>query len=203
MLSNERLEGITDVFSDIYNSIATALKQFFEGGLPWGTSNQEILDMLISQGFLRYGSRGNMVEALQIALCLLGYYPCSENWIDGIYGSKTFNAVKQFQTDYDLQYKDGIVGTETIGKLKDVLKEKGLLDDFINEVVKRGLISIPSLTPVPSPRPLPVLPSTPPPLPLPWYESSLVKGLLIAGGVGAVVYLLLGRESKTKAGQKG
>jgi len=189
MLSNERLEGITDVFSDIYNSIATALKQFFEGGLPWGTSNQEILDMLISQGFLRRGSRGNMVEALQIALCLLGYYPCSENWIDGIYGSKTFNAVKQFQTDYDLQYKDGIVGTETIGKLKDVLKEKGLLDDFINEVVKRGLINIPGLTSTPPPEPAP--PSIPPPNGHNWQEFSLTKGLLIAGVIGTALYLLL------------
>jgi peptidoglycan hydrolase-like protein with peptidoglycan-binding domain len=205
MLRTEGLSGVSDIFSDIFNSITGLWQQFFGSGLPWGTSNQEIVSILIREGNLMYGSQGNLVKALQIALCLLGYYPCANGWIDGIFGEKTRKAVLQFQSDYNITV-DGVVGPETIGKLKEALISKGLLDDFINQVIAQGILSLPSPTPYPypypAPTPQPVVPVPQPTPVIPPSISSVLKPLLIAGGVGLGIYLLFGREKKTKAGQK-
>lgn len=56
---------------------------------------------------LRQGSTGYDVERLQIILNEIGYGPLV---IDGIFGSKTEESVKQFQKDVDLSV-DGIVGS--------------------------------------------------------------------------------------------
>ena len=58
----------------------------------------------------KYGSTGNEVVQIQQKLSALGYY--SGN-IDGIYGTKTKNAVIQFQKDCGLT-PDGIAGTKTL-----------------------------------------------------------------------------------------
>ena len=63
--------------------------------------------MLITQ--LRKGSSGPEVKALQENLKKLGYDPGT---IDGVYGTKTVNAVKSFQKDYNLTV-DGIAGMAT------------------------------------------------------------------------------------------
>ena len=61
----------------------------------------------------RYGSTGNEVKQIQTKLKQWGYY--NEN-IDGIYGSKTLKAVKDFQTKNGLKV-DGIVGNQTLSAL--------------------------------------------------------------------------------------
>lgn len=58
---------------------------------------------------LKEGMSGDDVKQLQKDLKRLGYYKAL---IDGIFGSKTTQAVKSFQTDYDL-LSDGIVGPYT------------------------------------------------------------------------------------------
>lgn len=60
-----------------------------------------------------YGSRGDEVINIQAKLKKWGYYKAS---IDGIYGYKTFSAVKWFQAKNGLRV-DGVAGPETLGAL--------------------------------------------------------------------------------------
>lgn len=64
-------------------------------------------------GLSKYGSSGSEVRKIQEKLKAWGYY--SGN-VDGIYGSKTFEAVKKFQRKNNLQV-DGIAGTKTLNAL--------------------------------------------------------------------------------------
>lgn len=59
---------------------------------------------------LRYGDTGPMVEFLQNLLKKLGFY---QGTIDGIFGTKTKNAVINFQKAFGLVNVDGVVGTKT------------------------------------------------------------------------------------------
>ena len=61
----------------------------------------------------RYGSTGSEVRAIQQKLVSLGYSPGT---VDGIYGTKTAQAVRRFQSDYGLTV-DGIAGTNTLPAL--------------------------------------------------------------------------------------
>ena len=61
----------------------------------------------------RYGSRGNEVTQIQTKLKNWGYYKGS---VDGIYGSQTLNAVKNFQRKNGLTV-DGIAGNNTLNAL--------------------------------------------------------------------------------------
>ena len=61
----------------------------------------------------KYGSRGNEVTQIQTKLKRWGYYNGS---VDGIYGSKTVEAVKYFQRKNGLT-ADGIAGTKTLNAL--------------------------------------------------------------------------------------
>lgn len=65
----------------------------------------------LTTGLMKLGSRGESVKWLQYRLNELGY-PLN---IDGIYGSKTEAAVRQFQMDV---FVDGVVGPDTLGKLR-------------------------------------------------------------------------------------
>lgn len=66
-----------------------------------------------ASGFSKFGSRGAEVSAIQVRLSSLGYYKGN---IDGIYGSATEAAVKQFQYDNGL-VADGIAGEKTLAAL--------------------------------------------------------------------------------------
>ena len=61
----------------------------------------------------RYGSSGNEVRQIQTKLKSWGYYNGN---IDGIYGSKTVNAVKYFQRRNGLA-SDGIAGAKTLAAM--------------------------------------------------------------------------------------
>ena len=63
---------------------------------------------------LRYNQRGDEVKALQSALYQLGFYKKS---LDGVYGSGTRTAVRNFQKATGLSV-DGVAGPLTIGKLE-------------------------------------------------------------------------------------
>ena len=80
---------------------------------------------------LRPGITGAGVAALQDALVDLGYkLPrsfASHGRADGIYGPETEAAVRTFQTDECLAV-DGRAGTETLGKLDDIIVDTPGLD---------------------------------------------------------------------------
>ena len=63
---------------------------------------------------LRYNQRGEEVKALQSALYQLGYYSKS---LDGVYGSGTRAAVRDFQKANGLSV-DGVAGPATLGKIE-------------------------------------------------------------------------------------
>lgn len=63
---------------------------------------------------LKIGSTGTMVELLQLALERSGFY---SYLIDGVFGSRTLNAVHRFQSSFGL-IPDGVVGNETYSKLR-------------------------------------------------------------------------------------
>ena len=65
---------------------------------------------------LRYNQRGEAVKALQSALYQLGFY---SKTLDGVYGSGTRTAVRNFQRANGLSV-DGVAGPKTIGKLESL-----------------------------------------------------------------------------------
>ena len=67
----------------------------------------------ISYAISRYGSSGEEVKKIQDKLKRWGYYNGS---VDGIYGTKTVDAVKKFQKKNGLKV-DGIAGEKTLAKL--------------------------------------------------------------------------------------
>lgn len=79
--------------------------------------NLMIIAMLLNSGgaqaLSKYGSTGSEVTQIQQRLQELGYDPGSA---DGIYGTRTKNAVIAFQRDYGLD-DDGIAGPKTLEAL--------------------------------------------------------------------------------------
>ena len=65
---------------------------------------------------LQVGSKNGDVWDLQYRLQILGYY---QGKLDGVYGSRTYQAVKQFQRNYGLA-ADGLTGKRTWNVLKKV-----------------------------------------------------------------------------------
>lgn len=72
-----------------------------------------LLDSGGAQALSKYGSTGGEVTRIQQRLEELGYYPGT---VDGIYGTRTKNAVISFQRDYGLS-DDGIAGPLTLEAL--------------------------------------------------------------------------------------
>lgn len=67
----------------------------------------------VCYGISRYGSSGEEVKQIQKKLKEWEYY---DGNVDGIYGTKTFNAVKKFQSQNGLNV-DGIAGEKTLAAL--------------------------------------------------------------------------------------
>ncbi len=72
----------------------------------------------IPEPVLKLGDRGGEVEKLQIILNDLGY-ACGDP--DGIFGNKSFEALKNFQSDHRLEI-DGVYGGGTKTKLESILQ---------------------------------------------------------------------------------
>lgn len=77
-------------------------------------------DELTYKGLVKNGSRGDNVKELQKTLNKLGYN-CGT--ADGIAGNNTINAIKRFQSDYNLTV-DGIAGQATYSMINQALKGK-------------------------------------------------------------------------------
>ncbi len=110
------------------NALKNAIKK---KNTPISTPNSNSIQRNIKIDFPYM--RGDDVKAVQNMLKSLGYNVGS---VDGVYGTKTEDAVKSFQQKYRLNI-DGIVGKNTWGKLLEVT----------------------SATPTPSPTPEPVKPN--------------------------------------------
>lgn len=67
---------------------------------------------------LRFGARGAAVTDLQVKLKAAGVFPYT---VDGVFGLQTQSAVRNFQLQHGL-IVDGIVGTQTWGKLNNLDK---------------------------------------------------------------------------------
>ncbi|QLI77179.1 peptidoglycan-binding protein [Bacillus pumilus] len=84
--------------------------------------------LTVPTGVIRQGTRGTSVTQLQKALAAVYFYPdkgAKNNGIDGIYGPKTSNAVKRFQSTQAGIANDGIYGPATRAKLVAALKKAG------------------------------------------------------------------------------
>ncbi|MCY7451760.1 N-acetylmuramoyl-L-alanine amidase [Bacillus altitudinis] len=84
--------------------------------------------LTVPTGVIRQGARGTAVTQLQNALAAVYFYPnkgAKNNGIDGIYGPKTANAVKRFQSTQSGIANDGIYGPATRTKLVAALKKAG------------------------------------------------------------------------------
>ncbi|WP_024426115.1 N-acetylmuramoyl-L-alanine amidase [Bacillus safensis] len=84
--------------------------------------------LTVPTGVIRQGARGAAVTNLQNALAAVYFYPdkgAKNNGIDGIYGPKTSNAVKRFQSTQSGIANDGIYGPATRAKLVAALKKAG------------------------------------------------------------------------------
>ena len=88
----------------------------------WGAEQTHVTNKTTYVGgfnrVLRIGSHGNDVKKLQNALRDMGYYAGD---IDGIYGTQTFYAVRQFQFYYGVKSADGVAGPETFVRMQEVV----------------------------------------------------------------------------------
>ena len=76
----------------------------------------DLAQLLEDSVLLREGDVGVAVSQLQQFLTIVGFAVGS---VDGIFGLKTNDAVRQFQEDWDLE-PDGVVGPNTVGIIEDV-----------------------------------------------------------------------------------
>ena len=77
-----------------------------------------------NERYLSSGSRGPAVVKLQQALVDAGF-PLLRFGVDGIFGSETDNAVRNFQQSWRVLAVDGIVGPDTMGALDAIFSESG------------------------------------------------------------------------------
>jgi hypothetical protein len=89
-------------------------------GIPVGLYSEGEIPMDTVRPTLRKGDRGEEVKELQERLNVLGY-DCGE--ADGVFGTRTKNAVVRFQTDHQLD-PDGVVGRKTWAALDSIQPEE-------------------------------------------------------------------------------
>lgn len=82
------------------------------GKLPYVTYESEPKTYMLELAQISKGSKGELVEAVQILLIQRGY-KCGDSGVDGSFGSATDKAVRAFQSDCDLKV-DGWVGHDTM-----------------------------------------------------------------------------------------
>lgn len=92
----------------------TSDKGWTHYAIPIGLYSEGEIPVEIIKPTLRRGSKGDLVKELQERLTALEY-PCGN--IDGIFGTKTYNALVSFQTDAKLD-PDGVCGMKTWAALE-------------------------------------------------------------------------------------
>jgi len=84
------------------------------------------------KNYLRFGAVGEFVRKIQEGLMSLGF-DLEEFGADGIIGSETTRAIKEFQSEHGLT-PDGIVGIDTITSLDQSLSECSVVEDEDSEL---------------------------------------------------------------------
>lgn len=82
--------------------------------------------------YLSQGSRGEDVRKLQTALNRAG----SNLTVDGIYGPKTTNAVRNFQVKHNIKPFDGIAGPKTLTALEPYMMDYSLIATAIDDCLE-------------------------------------------------------------------
>lgn len=80
---------------------------------------------------IKYGSTGDEVKDLQYALNRAGW----SLTVDGVFGSKTATAVKQYQARYNLT-QDGVVGAQTWKALEPWMVSWEALGKTMHQVIQ-------------------------------------------------------------------
>jgi len=80
--------------------------------------------LTLPNGIYKKGDKGKAVEQIQTACNALNFI-CGK--VDGIYGEKTENAIKRYQSMYAALKTDGIYGPKTKAQMEKDLKKKGLM----------------------------------------------------------------------------
>ena len=104
---------------------------------PYGKASE-------TSGNIKQGAKGNAVKAIQYALNKLGYGNSGTSSVDGIFGSKTTEAVKAFQKAMGIK-QDGIVGNRTREKFRAKQYLTGGLADYTGLAWLDGSKSKPEL----------------------------------------------------------
>jgi len=108
--NNTKLFYIFGVIIMRVKYLALFIAILFIIGSAYVHMNEKMFTEQKSDVLSRYGSRGNEVVQIQTRLKNWGYYKGN---IDGIYGSKTTEAVRHFQRKNGLKV-DGIAGAQTL-----------------------------------------------------------------------------------------
>ena len=121
--TNTKLDNNTNESTPVVNNKATSTGDDWVRRLQQECNNQgfskQVVDgipgpaTLAGCPVLKKGSQGNITKLLQEKLVKLGY---NTNGVDGIFGSGTYSAVREFQKTRGLS-ADGIVGQNTWRKL--------------------------------------------------------------------------------------
>lgn len=82
-----------------------------EESYPYGKASN-------TTGIIKKGDRGKKVKAIQYALNQLGFGNSGTEDVDGVFGSKTHKAVKEFQEAMNMSGPNGKVGDKTRKKFK-------------------------------------------------------------------------------------
>ncbi|WP_228731239.1 peptidoglycan-binding domain-containing protein [Clostridium zeae] len=115
MISATPVFAATNSYSG--NNVVTNISTVNRAASSDPTWDGETVDEIISDGgVVERGDEGKAVRQVQSALVALGYLSSSS--VDGIFGTKTYNAVKAFQKHESLTPYDGIVGKKTWKKMK-------------------------------------------------------------------------------------
>lgn len=113
-----------------YGKSEKAMKTF--GGLS-ESATPNVTNTNSLNTILDRGDSGEAVKALQENLIKLGY-SCGDKGADGIFGTKTEEAVKKFQHDFGLA-EDGIAGHQTVSAIDKAVSDKsGTTESIVKSV---------------------------------------------------------------------
>lgn len=128
------------VFKKTYNINSLTKVRFMRPKYDTVTSGTDIKPSGGSGDLLKKGSTGKEVKKVQKWLNFVGGYGLE---LDGEFGTKTYNAVVDFQKKYKLDV-DGIVGEKTLKALKKAVKAIKADDDDLIEtgevIVEEGTV---------------------------------------------------------------
>lgn len=114
-------------WEEFLQDVKEAYTKYFNGEEPSDTKQPVVKGVSIDLP-LEIGDEGPFVKEIQKELIQAGF-PLPKYGADGIYGEETERAVMKFQKNYGLKV-DGLVGTQTLDKLKEVLNSSSATEDF-------------------------------------------------------------------------